>query len=501
MADPFASAITGIGGVFGSRANPVAKQGLAGIGAGAPRKPTQTILPGSAFTSFLNQKRGIASEVAAPFQTGRITNPVRGGRGDWTGGRGKLARYNYGSPFGPTSQLGRYEPTMSLFERNAQARIAKRDAAMAGSSLGAPYGGGGNGSVAQDPGFGQFGQDPSVYNEIAQAAAKEGIPANLLQAVIARESSGDWASNSHSVASVRGGKPIFGYVGVFHDAARSWGFDPASLEGNRAGQIAMLARGLRQFYDQSPGHDWAQAVSMHFSGNWQPSGYVDELGNGDASYVNQVLEWWKELDAQTGYAAPGTAQGGQGVTGNAKAVIDEALRWVGQVPYVWGGIPGKGQTPYADGGGWDCSGFTYWLDQNLGSGTLVMGSHHQYAQAQQDGTFIRDMSQLQPGDLIFFDTGNSAGGGAELNRAGHVGMYIGNGQFVHAANPTDGTLVSNLAGHYAGQFIGGKRMGWSGGSPTGTGSYGSGTLGYGGGGYGGANWFHNPLDLILGRAA
>lgn len=163
----------------------------------------------------------------------------------------------------------------------------------------------------------------------------------------------------------------------------------------------------------------------------------------------------------------------QNRTGSAGQIIEQAMEWVGKVPYVWGGIPGKGQTPFANGGGWDCSGFMYWLDQNFGNGSLVMGSHHQYAQAQSDGTFINDMRQLMRGDLIFFDTGNTAGSGANLNRAGHVGMYIGNGQFVHAANQQVGTIVSDLAGYYAGQFIGGKRMAWSGGSPTGSGTFAS----------------------------
>lgn len=174
---------------------------------------------------------------------------------------------------------------------------------------------GGGGNVATGT-IGQFDQDPSVYAEIETAANKYGVPANLLKAVIARESSGDWNANARSVASVRGGAPIFGYVGVFFDAARSWGFDPATLEGNRAGQIAMLASGLRGFYERSPGKKWEEAVSMHFSGNWQPSGYIDELGNSDSAYLSQVMSWWQQDDnwvkQNGGTVGGGSLQGGMG---------------------------------------------------------------------------------------------------------------------------------------------------------------------------------------------
>jgi hypothetical protein len=72
------------------------------------------------------------------------------------------------------------------------------------------------------------------------------------------------------------------------------------------------------------------------------------------------------------------------------------------------------------------------------------------------------MSQLQPGDLVFFDTGNTAGGGAELNRAGHVAMYIGNGQIIHAANPSQGTIISNINdGYYNQRYIGSMHASYS----------------------------------------
>ncbi|HSE45013.1 MAG TPA: NlpC/P60 family protein, partial [Gemmatimonadales bacterium] len=158
------------------------------------------------------------------------------------------------------------------------------------------------------------------------------------------------------------------------------------------------------------------------------------------------------------------------------------MSYVNQAPYIWGSVPGAAQDPRVTG--WDCSGMTYWLDQKFGSGQLPAGSHYQYQWGLDNGKIFSDTSQLQPGDLVFFDTGNYSGGGANLNNAGHVAMYIGNGKVVHAANPSSGTIISDLAA-YQGmyQYLGGMHMSWSGGGS----GYGAGNIAgqptQGGGGY------------------
>ena len=55
--------------------------------------------------------------------------------------------------------------------------------------------------------------------------------------------------------------------------------------------------------------------------------------------------------------------------------------------------------------------------------------------------------QLQPGDLVFFDG------------LGHVGIYIGGGQFVHAPHTGDVVKISNLSdGWYAATYVGARRI-------------------------------------------
>jgi cell wall-associated NlpC family hydrolase len=56
------------------------------------------------------------------------------------------------------------------------------------------------------------------------------------------------------------------------------------------------------------------------------------------------------------------------------------------------------------------------------------------------------MSQLQAGDLVFFDG------------LGHVGIYVGGGTFIHAPHTGDVVKISSLSGWYASTFVGGRRL-------------------------------------------
>lgn len=180
-------------------------------------------------------------------------------------------------------------------------------------SSGQMYAGGGGpvGTTVNGQRFGQF--DAAADADIAAAAAKWGIPANFMKAMVARESSGDWQGNAYSVASVRGGARIFGYTGVFYDTARAWGYsNPAAAEGNRAMQLDMMGNGLRRLLDQSPNHDLRQVANMYFSGTWEPTGYVDELGSRDSEYSSTVMSWYNALNASSGVSGQTGWTGGGG---------------------------------------------------------------------------------------------------------------------------------------------------------------------------------------------
>lgn len=106
---------------------------------------------------------------------------------------------------------------------------------------------------------------------------------------------------------------------------------------------------------------------------------------------------------------------------NGNAIVDFAKKYLGY-RYVWGG-----KSPET---GFDCGGFRNYIYSNLG--------YKKYNKT--DGINIAK-SDLQAGDLIYFN-----------NSVGHVGIYIGNGQFIHAANPDRGVVIDTITSGYYNKY-------------------------------------------------
>jgi len=111
-------------------------------------------------------------------------------------------------------------------------------------------------------------------------------------------------------------------------------------------------------------------------------------------------------------------------------VVGIAMQYLG-VPYRWGG---------ASPSGFDCSGFVMYVYAQVG----VSMPHYTGAQYSMGVPVSR--SDLQPGDLVFF------------NGLGHVGIYIGGGQMIHAPHTGDVVKVSSLTGWYASTYVGARRI-------------------------------------------
>ncbi|MDO5301622.1 MAG: C40 family peptidase [Tissierellia bacterium] len=120
---------------------------------------------------------------------------------------------------------------------------------------------------------------------------------------------------------------------------------------------------------------------------------------------------------------------------HAQYVLNEAYDRMG-IPYVWGGTTRDG---------YDCSGFIYDIYVN-GLGYELPRT----SQAQSTtGTQVAK-EDLQAGDLVFFNTSGSG--------VSHVGIYIGDGDFIHAST-SSGVKVSNLAeGYYSDRYVNGTRV-------------------------------------------
>jgi len=114
------------------------------------------------------------------------------------------------------------------------------------------------------------------------------------------------------------------------------------------------------------------------------------------------------------------------------AAVGIAEQYLG-VPYVWGG---------ASPSGFDCSGLVMYVYAQLG----VSLPHYTVSQYNYPNAVHPSRSDLQPGDLVFF-----AG-------LGHVGIYIGNNEFIHA--PHTGAVVSidSLTGWYSSEYDGATRI-------------------------------------------
>jgi cell wall-associated NlpC family hydrolase len=113
----------------------------------------------------------------------------------------------------------------------------------------------------------------------------------------------------------------------------------------------------------------------------------------------------------------------------AQVAVDTALAQQG-TPYVWAG---------AAPGGFDCSGLTQYAFQAAG----IALPHSSRAQSTM-GTPIAQ-ADLQPGDLVFF-----------YSPVSHVGIYIGDGQMVHAPSSGDVVKVTDVAA--MGGFAGASRL-------------------------------------------
>ena len=121
-------------------------------------------------------------------------------------------------------------------------------------------------------------------------------------------------------------------------------------------------------------------------------------------------------------------------TATVRRLISSSFQYVG-VPYWFGGTTPRG---------FDCSGFTRYVFSQVGINLPRMA----------DGQFSvgRPVSteKLRPGDLVFFETYEPG--------PSHVGIYIGNSQFISATS-SRGVVVADLFGYYWGErYIGARRV-------------------------------------------
>ena len=139
----------------------------------------------------------------------------------------------------------------------------------------------------------------------------------------------------------------------------------------------------------------------------------------------------------------------QDIAGEDTPVVKEPSQTLGEqivakaktcmgVPYVRGGQSMKG---------FDCSGLVYYVLKNLG-----YSPNRTSADQYKMGTYV-SKSKLQPGDLVFF-------AGTYKSGISHVGIYIGDGKFIHAPHSGDVVKISDLnSSYYTNHYYGARRIG------------------------------------------
>ncbi|HCC03990.1 MAG TPA: hypothetical protein DEP51_03935, partial [Clostridiales bacterium] len=122
-----------------------------------------------------------------------------------------------------------------------------------------------------------------------------------------------------------------------------------------------------------------------------------------------------------------TSEGSSSSTGSA--VVAYAKQFLG-CKYVYGGMSPSG---------FDCSGFTSYVYKHFGY------SLNRTSSGQRSNGVAVSKSNLQAGDILCFN--------------GHVGLYIGGGSFIHAANPSKGVIISSLSeSYYTKNYITARRI-------------------------------------------
>lgn len=243
---------------------------------------------------------------------------------------------------------------------------------------------------------------------IYQAQSQSGISALALLGIGALESG--WGTSD--IANKTGN--LWGW-----GATNSNPMGDAKRFSSNAGQAAVeYSNDLKSLYYDKRGAKSIYAIGTGDNPSGKGYAYLDDETTINTQWPKDVANIMQQFTQALGGTA--TISGGSGSSGSGGSkAVDIAKQYLG-TPYVWGG-----ETP----DGFDCSGLMQYVYKQMGYDI----SRTTYTQIN-DGTAV-SKSNLQPGDLVFFGDSSSPH---------HVGMYIGNGQYLHAPRTGDVVKISNL---------------------------------------------------------
>ncbi|MGN1308064.1 MAG: NlpC/P60 family protein [Faecousia sp.] len=167
-----------------------------------------------------------------------------------------------------------------------------------------------------------------------------------------------------------------------------------------------------------------------FNSGWYKVRYEGQIGYIRSDLVTLLEKPVNNAGRAATSSANGTSSGSASTpTDLGQQIATYAQQFVGY-PYVYGG---------SSPSGFDCSGFMQYVFSQFGY------SINRTATAQLANGYYVAYEDLRPGDIIYFGYGSTAS---------HVGMYIGNGQFVHAENSSTGVVITDLSvSWYANRYL------------------------------------------------
>lgn len=278
---------------------------------------------------------------------------------------------------------------------------------------------------------------------VSAAAASVGVGTVNADALRLRQSA---STDSTILATASKGDSVI----ILENAGNNWyKVDYKSVQGYMSGEYLTVATTADAAIGYGKVSAGGSTLNMR-SGAGTSYGVVSSLPDGTIVEIVGINNGWYKIQygGKTGYVSSDymvTVKDSVGSRSTAEAasssdigdqIVAYAKQFLG-VPYVYGG---NGPNCF------DCSGFTKYVYAHFGV-TLNRTATDQLA----NGTSV-SKSQLQPGDLVFFRANTT-------KPVSHVGIYIGNGQFIHASTNTYSVQIDRLdTGYYAGVYVYGRHI-------------------------------------------